>query len=79
MYTRITTSENTREVKTFSHNLHKKSVKRQKLNMLYALVNGISIFLLVWLIASYIDVMCNNMSTYSYAWWNLIEIFIKIF
>ncbi len=29
---------------------------------------------LVWVGASVIDVWCHNLSTYTYAWWNLFEL-----
>lgn len=31
--------------------------------------------LLAWIILSWADVICNNMSTFEYAWWNAFRFF----
>ena len=35
----------------------------------------VSIIILVWIGASYIDVVSNNLSSYSYQWWNCFKLF----
>ena len=40
---------------------------------------GISALGLIWFVASWVDVVAHNLTTYSYQWWNCFEIFVKAF
>ena len=40
---------------------------------------GISALGLIWFVASWVDVVAHNLTTYQYQWWNCFEIFVKAF
>ena len=55
--------------------------KRQKQMLKMKIENAaaaLSCVMLVWGLASWVDVLNHNMSDYNYAWWNLIVIFSKV-
>lgn len=37
----------------------------------------LSLLMMLWVVASYIDVVMHNMTTCNYAWWNLIAMFFR--
>lgn len=43
------------------------------LNKLENAIFTIVVFMVIWICASYIDVLAHNMTTYEYAWWNWFE------
>ena len=50
-----------------------------KYNKLELIISAISSILLIWFILSFINITSNNMTTYTYAEWNLIIILQELF
>lgn len=48
---------------------------RKMENVLY----GISVFLLIWVLASWVDVIAHNLTTCTYQVWNFFPIFVKFY
>ena len=70
MYTRYNTSKQKNTVKEIF-----KAYKKRKAEKVAITINTLSSLFLLWLLASYIDVITHNISSYTYAWWNLIAMF----
>ena len=41
------------------------------------IMSFVSFLLIVWLVASWADIVAHNMTTCQYAWWNLIAMFFR--
>ena len=39
------------------------------------IVGGVSMILLTWIVASYIDIVSHNLNTHIYQWWNCFRLF----
>lgn len=39
------------------------------------IIGGVSLILLSWIVASYIDVVTHNLNTHVYQWWNCFRLF----
>lgn len=51
----------------------------KKSSKLGNILTGVSVAWLVWVLASYIDTITHNLTTYQYQWWNCFELFTKWF
>lgn len=49
-----------------------KTMRKIKANIVEQIICGICAFFLVWFVASWFDVVANNMNGANYQWWNLI-------
>ena len=73
MYTRYITSENKSDLQKLSRILRKKARKVNKAELIFTTLSAL---LLLWGLASYINCMHSiDTQTYTYAWWNLINLF----
>ena len=77
MYTRYITNEHKSDLQKLSRILRKKVRKTNKAELI---ITSLSVFLLLWGLASYINAMINiDNQTYNYAWWNLLTLITLLF
>lgn len=48
--------------------------RKNKINRMAVVVYGVCIFLWIYIIFSYVDMVSNNLGSYNYAPWNIFEI-----
>ena len=50
-----------------------KNRKRTRANRVENIMCGVCGIMLLWFLASWADVVAHNMTTQTYAWWNILE------